>query len=187
MSRKSEAIFKEQYKIELPCHKEKEALKKIARFDRKLQEKTFTNVRKHKDLIVHIRENQYGNRKVVQAQFKTLGCNMKKAGSCWNCNYGVVDKCIITPNQYRKTFQKELKRISGNVLVLESLGSITDSHEFNPKVFQDIVKMAVENGNFDTILIETHLSQIGKELIQEIANINNGKKQIGFERRVERI
>ena len=185
MSRKSEAIFKEQYKIELPCHKEKEALKKIARFDRKLQEKTFTNVRKHKDLIVHIRENQYGNRKVVQAQFKTLGCNMKKAGSCWNCNYGVVDKCIITPNQYRKTFQKELKRISGNVLVLESLGSITDSHEFNPKVFQDIVKMAVENGNFDTILIETHLSQIGKELIQEIANINNGKKQIGFEIGIE--
>lgn len=182
MSRKGKKSFDERYKVDLTHTKEElEAIKKIIGFDKKLQNKTFKNVRKHDDLLVHIRENQYSNRRVVQAQFKTLGCNMKRAGSCWNCNYGLVDQCLITPNQYRKAFQKELKRIVGNVLVLESLGSITDPNEFNPNLFSDIIKMAIEDGKFDTILIETHLTQISEELIQEIATINNGKKHIGFE------
>lgn len=182
MSRKGKKSFDERYKVNLTHDKEEaEVLKKIVDFDRKLQTKTFKNVRKHDDLIVHIRENQYGDRRVVQAQFKTLGCNRKRAGSCWNCNYGVVDKCLITPNQYKKAFQKELKRIAGNVLVLESLGSITDPSEFNPKVFSDILKMAIEDGKFDTILIETHLTQIAEDLVKEISTMNNGQKHIGFE------
>lgn len=182
MSRKGKRSFDERYKVDLTRDKkEAEALKKIASFDRKLQANTFKNVRKHDDLIVHIRENQYGDRRVVQVQFKTLGCNMKRAGSCWNCNYGVVDQCLITPNQYKRAFQKELKRIAGNVLVLESLGSITDPNEFNPKVFSDIMKMAVEDGKFNTILIETHLTQISQQLVEEIATMNKNKKHIGFE------
>lgn len=91
-----EKSFADRIKVDLTDTEEKEALRKIAGFDKKLQHKTFRNVRKHDDLIVHIRENIYGNRKVVQAQFKTLGCRMKKAGSCWNCNYGVSDECLIT-------------------------------------------------------------------------------------------
>lgn len=182
MSRKGKKSFDKRYKVDLTHDKEEaEALKKIVGFDRKLQAKTFKNVRKHDDLIVHIRENQYGDRRVVQAQFKTLGCNMKRAGSCWNCNYGVVDQCLITSNQYKKAFQKELKETTGNVLVLESLGSITDPNEFDSGVFSDIMKMAVENGKFETILIETHLTQISEELVQEIATMNKGKKHIGFE------
>ncbi len=186
MSRKGKKSFDEQYKVDLTYDKEEaEVLKKIVGFDRKLQTKTFKNVRKQNDLIVHIRENEYGDRRVVQAQFKTLGCNRKRAGSCWNCNYGVVDQCLITPNQYRKAFQKELKRIAGNVLVLESLGSITDPNEFNPKVFSDILKMAVEEGKFETILIETHLTQIAEDLVKEIDAINKSKKYIGFEIGIE--
>ena len=110
---------------------------------------------------------------------------MKRAGSCWNCNYGVLDQCIITPNQYRKTFQKELKRIAGNVLVLESLESITDPNEFDPDVFKDITRMSIEDGKFDTILIETHLIQVSEEFVKEIATMNDGKKHIGFEIGIE--
>lgn len=185
MSTKGKRDFAQRYKANLYHNKNEKALKKIISYDKKLQQKTYKNVRDRDDLIVHIRENQYGNRKVVQTQFKTLGCNMKRAGSCWNCNYGVVDQCMITPNQYRKTFQKALKIIAGNVLVLESLGSITDPNEFNPDVFKDIIKMAIEDGKFDTILVETHLTQVSEELVKEIAIMNGDKKHIGFEIGIE--
>ena len=180
-----EESFVDRIKVDLTDTKEKETLRKIIGYDKKLQHKTFKNVRKHDDLIVHIRENIYSDRKVVQAQFKTLGCRMKKAGSCWNCNYGVSDKCLITPSQYIETFKKELKNVDGNVLVLESLGSITDPKEFDSKVFKEIVKMAIESEKFQSILIETHLSQIPEELVQYIHEINNGKKRIGFEIGIE--
>lgn len=180
-----EENFVDRIKVDLTDTKEKETLRKIIGYDKKLQHKTFKNVRKHDDLIVHIRENIYGDRKVVQAQFRTLGCRMKKAGSCWNCNYGVSDKCLITPSQYIETFTKELKNVDGNVLVLESLGSITDPKEFDSKVFKEIVKMAIESEKFPSILIETHLSQIPEELVQYIYKVNNGKKRIGFEIGIE--
>lgn len=181
-----EKSFVDSIKVDLNKDKdEKEALKKIAGFDRKLQSKTYKNVRKHEELIVHIRENIYGNRKVVQAQFRTLGCRMKKAGSCWNCNYGVIDECLITPNQYVKAFNERIRDIQGDVLVLESLGSITDPKEFDTKVFKQIIELAIEEGKFDTILIETHLTQIPEELVQYIDAINGGKKRIGFEIGIE--
>ncbi len=180
-----EKSFADRIKVDLSDTKEKEALRKIAGFDKKLQHKTFENVRKHNDLIVHIRENIYGNRKVVQAQFKTLGCRMKKAGSCWNCNYGVVDKCLITPHQYIKAFRRELQNVDGNVLVLESLGSITDPKEFDSKVFNEIIKDAIESEKFQSILVETYLNQIPEELVQYIYEVNNGRKRIGFEIGIE--
>ena len=180
-----EKSFVDEIKVDLSDTKEKEALRKIAGFDKKLQHKTFGNVRKHDDLIVHIRENIYGKRKVVQAQFKTLGCRMKKAGSCWNCNYGVVDKCLITPCQYIKAFKRELQNVDGDVLVLESLGSITDPQEFDDKVFREIIKIAIESEKFQSILIETHLNQIPEELVQYISEVNNDRKRIGFEIGIE--
>lgn len=164
---------------------EKRALKKIANLDKKFQHKTYTNVKKHDDLIVHVRENIYGNRKVVQTQFRTLGCTMKKSGSCWNCNYGVADNCLITPNQYVNSFKEILNKISGDVLVLESLGSITDPKEFDPKVFKQIIKLAVEKSQFNNILVETHITKINEDLVKYIHSINNGKKYIGFEVGIE--
>ena len=164
---------------------EEKALKIISGFNRGLQNATYKNVRKHDELIVHIRQNIYGNRKVVQAQFRTLGCRMKKAGSCWNCNYGVSDECLITPCQYVQAFKRELQNVEGNVLVLESLGSITDPKEFDREVFKDIIRIAIESGKFDCILIETHLSQIPEELVQYISDVNKGRKRIGFEIGIE--
>ena len=164
---------------------EEKALKIISGFNRGLQNATYKNVRKHDELIVHIRQNIYGNRKVVQAQFRTLGCRMKKAGSCWNCNYGVSDECLITPFQYVQAFKRELQNVEGNVLVLESLGSITDPKEFDREVFKDIIRIAIESGKFDCILIETHLSQIPEELVQYISDVNKGRKRIGFEIGIE--
>ena len=180
-----EKSFADRIKVDLTDTEEKEALRKIVGFDKKLQHKTFKNVRKHDDLIVHIRENIYGDRKVVQAQFKTLGCRMKKVGSCWNCNYGVSDECLITPCLYIKAFKRELQNIDGNVLVLESLGSITDPKEFDSRVFKEIIKIAIESEKFKTILIETHLSQIPEDLVKYIAEVNKGRKQIGFEVGIE--
>lgn len=110
---------------------------------------------------------------------------MKKAGSCWNCNYGVSDKCLITPQQYIKAFKRGLENVDGDVLVLESLGSITDSKEFDDNVFKEIIRTSIENEKFKHILIETHLSQISEEIVQYIAKINNGRKQIGFEIGIE--
>lgn len=164
---------------------EKKVLRKIARIDRGLQEKTFQNVRKHDDLIVHMRKNLYGNRKVIQAQFRTLGCRMKKAGSCWNCNYGVSDTCLITPNQYRKAFKREIENYQGDVLVLESLGSITDPKEFDRNILQEIIKQAIESTRFKTILIETHLTQIDEEIVSFVSDMNKGRKNIGFEIGIE--
>lgn len=181
-----EESFLDRIKFEpITTEDEKEVLKKIARFDKKLQSKTFQNVRKHDELIIHMRENLYGNRKVIQAQFRTLGCRMKKSGSCWNCNYGVADKCLITPNQYIKSFKREIKKYEGNVLVLESLGSITDPKEFDRSVFKEILELAIEDTQFDTILIETHLTQIDEELVNFVSELNRGRKNIGFEIGIE--
>ena len=167
--------WKDSIKVDLTDTKEKTALRKIAKIDKKFQRLTSQNVRAHDESIVHIRENIYANRKVVQAQFKTLGCRMKKSGSCWNCNYGVSNQCLITPYQYVNAFKRNLKNIDGNVLVLESLGSITDSKEFDGKTFKKIIKIAIENEKFSHILIETHLSQIPEELVQYIYQINKKK------------
>lgn len=171
--------------ISVDLKTEAEAKRKILGLDKRFQAKTFKNINNQSRLIVHMRENVYGKRKVVQAQFKTLGCSMKKAGSCWNCNYGVVDKCLVTPSQYVRAFREELAKVKGDVLVLEALGSITDPKEFDQEVFKKIMKIAIDEANFKTILIETHMSQIPEELVQYIHRINQGKKEIGFEIGIE--
>ena len=87
---------------------EKKAKKIIRDFDRTLQNKIYKNTRDRSQQICHIRENKYNNRTVVQASFLTIGCQMKKAGSCWNCNYGALGESLITPNQYIKAFEKRI-------------------------------------------------------------------------------
>ena len=163
---------------------EKNALRIISGFDRLLQDKTFQNMKKNNS-VIHVRTNRYGDRCVVQLQFKTAGCRMKKAGSCWNCNYGVMEKCLITPQKYIRELKKNLKTLNGDVLVLESLGSITDPKEFNQEVLKKVIVETIANDNFDNILIETHLTQIPEDLVEFISKTNNGKKQIGFELGIE--
>lgn len=67
MSAKRKKNFDQQYKVDLPHNEGKKALKKITGYDRTLQQRTLESVKKRDDLIIHIRENQYSNRKVVQA------------------------------------------------------------------------------------------------------------------------
>ena len=138
------------------------------------------------DNYIHIRENMYGERIVVQMIFKTQGCRMRKAGSCWNCNYGASDIVELNRNQIIKEFREKIKQSKGNVLVLESFGSITDSKEFDKGLFKEIIKIAIEESEFPTILIETHMRHISEELVQYIDGINKEKnKNIGFEVGVE--
>jgi len=178
--------FSKRIKVDLTDTKdEAKTLRKISKLDSEFQSITSFKMKRKNDLIVHIRENIYGNRKVVQAQFKTLGCRMKKSGSCWNCNYGVMDSCIITPKEYLRSFKQELKSINGNVLVLESLGSITDPKEFDSKLFKEVLKSSINCNQFETILIETHVTQITEDLANYVCTINNGKKNIGFEIGIE--
>ena len=180
-----EKSFADRIKVDLTVKEENAALRTLSGLNKIYQNKTFKDLRKHDELIVHIRENIYGKRKVVQAQFKTLGCRMKKANSCWNCNYGACDKCLITPSQYVKAFKRKLQNIDGDVLVLESLGSITDPQEFDSRVFKKIIKLAIKSKRFSHVLIETHLTQIPEELVQYIYRVNKGRKQIGFEVGIE--
>ena len=104
--RKSEFI--ESLKIKKET--EKKAKKIIRDFDRTLQNKIYKNTRNRYKDTCRITENKYNNRIVVQASFLTIGCQMKKAGSCWNCNYGALGVSLITPNQYIKAFEKGIEQ-----------------------------------------------------------------------------
>lgn len=164
---------------------EKLAKKIIAEITNEYQRKIYIKTKQNIPSTCHIMENHYDKRIVVQASFLTCGCQMKKYGSCWNCNYGALEICEISKEKYIEEFKKVLNKISGNVLVLETLGSITDPNEFNQDIFKEILKLAIEKGNFQTIIIETHVTQIRKELLQYINSINTEKKEIEFEIGVE--
>jgi len=74
-----------------------------------------------------------------------------------------------------------LNKYEGDVLVLEAWGSITDPKEFNPELFKKLFEMAVKEGRFEHIMIETHLTQIPESLVEEVSEINGGRKKIAFE------
>lgn len=137
-----------------------------------------------KEAPVNLIENIYGSRKVIQAVFTTEGCNMKKAGSCWNCNYGTSSK-KFKPSEYILAFEKMLQEIEGNTLVLDSYGSITDPKEFEIETLKKIVKMAINSGKFESLLIETHITQISEQFVRDVDRINKKRMQIGFEVGVE--
>ena len=108
---------------------EKSAKKIIRGISRNYQKRIYTATKQSNPSICHIMENYYNKRTVVQVGFLTRGCQMKKGGSCWNCNYGALESCEITSEQYIEEFKRTLVNIRGNVLVLEGLGSITDPNE----------------------------------------------------------
>lgn len=164
---------------------EKSAKRVIRGISEEYQKRIYTSTRESNPSIIHIIENHYDERTVMQAGFLTRGCQMKKGGSCWNCNYGALETCEITPKQYIDEFKKALSKISGNVLVLEGLGSITDPNEFDQDAFREILKLAIEKGDFETITIETHVTQIPEDLVRYISSINTKGKNVEFEIGVE--
>lgn len=140
--------------------------------------------------IIHVRENNYDGRKVIQFQARTAGCNMKKCGSCWNCNYGVKDKCTVTPHEYAQEFERLLDQYEGSTLVMEAMGSVTDRKEFPREALLKMIDIAIKKGKFKSITLETHITQIDQELVEYIYQKNqelpeDKRKWICFEVGVE--
>lgn len=163
----------------------KNAISRIKSTTNMLYKRTYKDVKKQFPGNVHIRTNIYGKRRVVQIIFKTTGCRMRKAGSCWNCNYGATEIIELNHNKIIQEYRKKLEELNGDVLVLESFGSITDAKEFDKGLFQRVIKIAIQKSSFDTILIETHINHISQNLVEYINDLNQGKKNLGFEVGIE--
>lgn len=168
---------------------EKYAKKIIADMDRRYRQSIAEDL-DGDSTIIHVRENNYNGRKVIQFQARTAGCTMKKCGSCWNCNYGVKDKCTIKPEEYVKEFEKLIKKYEGATLVMEAMGSITDNHEFPREALKKMIDIAIAKGKFKSISLETHITQIDEELVKYIYQKNqelpeDQRKWICFEVGIE--
>lgn len=165
------------------------AKKMIEAIDKKYRKSTQKIMEGASD-IIHVMVNNYNKRIIVQFGFLTKGCNMKKAGSCWNCNYGIKENCNILQEEYVIEFEDLLKKHKGNSMVLEALGSITDDKEFGREILIKIIDLAIEKGQFEYIDIETHITQIDEDLVKYIARKNlelpeEKRKLISFEIGVE--
>ena len=138
--------------------------------------------------IIHVRENNYDGRKVIQFQARTSGCNMKKCGSCWNCNYGIKEKNTIEPKEYIKEFEKLINKYEGDTIVMEAMGSITDKKEFPREALLEMIDIVLKRGRFKSLTFETHITQIDEELIKYINQKNlesPERKIIAFEVGIE--
>ncbi len=140
--------------------------------------------------IIHVRENNYDGRKVIQFQARTSGCNMKKCGSCWNCNYGIKEKSTVTPDEYVKEFEILIDKYEGDTMVMEAMGSVTDRKEFPREALLPIIDIALEKGRFKSLTLETHITQIDEELVSYIHDKNlqlpeDKRKRISFEVGIE--
>lgn len=167
-------------------HKAKEIIEEK---DKKYR-KSIQQIMNEVSVTIDVKVNVYNRRKVVQLVFLTSGCNMKKAGSCWNCNYGIKDKDNVTAKRYVSEFEKLLDEYEGTILILGALGSITDDKEFSRDTFIKIIDLALKKGKFNYIYIETHITQIDEELVKYISNKNlelsvNKRKNISFEVGIE--
>lgn len=180
------------YIPELPQYsKEAEefAKKIIANMDRRYRH-SISEELEEDSTIIHVRENNYDGRKVIQFQARTAGCTMKKCGSCWNCNYGVKEKCTITPDEYVEEFEKLLDKYEGSTLVMEAMGSVTDRKEFPREALLKMIDIAIKKGKFKSITLETHITQIDEELVEYIYQKNqelpeDQRKWICFEVGIE--
>ena len=140
--------------------------------------------------IIHVRENNYNGRKVIQFQARTAGCNMKKCGSCWNCNYGIKEKSTVTPDEYVKEFERLIDKYEGDTMVMEAMGSVTDRKEFPREALLPMIDIALEKGKFKSLTLETHITQIDEELVSYIHDKNlqlpeDKRKRISFEVGIE--
>lgn len=167
-------------------YRAKEIIKELDKRYRKETQQIMSRVSE----AIDVKINNYNERILVQFIFLTSGCNMKKAGSCWNCNYGIKDKSNILPEEYISKFDNMLKKYQGNNMILGALGSITDNKEFSRDIFFKIIDLALEKGQFESILIETHITQIDEDVVRYVANKNSElpeekRKAIYFEIGVE--
>lgn len=140
--------------------------------------------------VIHVRENNYNGRKVIQFQARTSGCNMKKCGSCWNCNYGIKDKSTISVEDYVQEFERLINKYQGDTIVIESMGSVTDKKEFPREALMKIIDIVLKRGNFKSLTIETHITKIDEELVKYIYQKNSelpeGKRKfLNFEVGIE--
>lgn len=115
---------------------------------------------------------------------------MKKCGSCWNCNYGIKDKSTVAPEEYVKKFQEIITKYEGDTIVLEAMGSVTDEKEFSKEALLPIIDIALTKGNFKSLTLETHITQIEEEIVKYIYDKNsdlpeNRRKRISFEVGIE--
>lgn len=119
-----------------------------------------------------------------------LGCNMKKCGSCWNCNYGIKDNKAASSEEYVKTFKELISKYEGDVIVLEAMGSVTDEREFPREALLPIIDIILEEGRFKNITIETHITKIDEDIVKYIYQKNlklpeDKRKTIAFEVGIE--
>lgn len=165
------------------------AKKIIANMDRRYRH-SISEKLEDDSTIIHVRENNYDGRKVIQFQARTAGCTMKKCGSCWNCNYGVKEKCTVTPDEYVQEFERLLEQYEGSTLVMEAMGSVTDRKEFPREALLKMIDIAIKKGKFKSITLETHITQIDQELVEYIYQKNqelpeSQRKWICFEVGIE--
>lgn len=161
----------------------------IANMDRKYRSNIIATL-EGDATIFHVRENNYNGRKVIQFQARTAGCNMKKCGSCWNCNYGIKDKSTVMPKEYIKAFEELIHKYTGDTMVLEAMGSVTDKKEFPREALLRIIDIALAKGKFKNLTLETHITQIDEDIVKYIYQKNSSlpeskRKRISFEVGIE--
>jgi len=115
---------------------------------------------------------------------------MKKCGSCWNCNYGIKENSAVAPEEYIKEFEKLMNKYEGDTIVMEAMGSITDKKEFPREALLQMIDIALKNGKFKSLTLETHITQIDEELVKYITEKNlelpeEKRKRISFEVGIE--
>jgi len=168
---------------------EEKARQILADMDRKYRHKIVEGM-ENDTTIIHVRENNYNGRKVIQFQARTTGCNMKKCGSCWNCNYGIKENSIVTAKEYIQEFEKLINKYKGDTIVMEAMGSVTDKKEFPREALLSMIDIALKKGEFKSLTLETHITQIDEELVKYIVQKNQElpeekRKRISFEVGIE--
>lgn len=128
--------------------------------------------------------------KLYNFKQEQLGCSMKKCGSCWNCNYGIKEKCTVTLDEYIQEFEKLMDKYEGDTMVMEAMGSITDKKEFPREALLQMIDIALKKGKFKSLTLETHITQIDEELVKYIYQKNLElpeikRKRIAFEVGIE--
>ena len=167
-------------------HRAKKIISYMDRKYRRITEKTMEDYSK----IFDVKVNDYNGRKIIQFIAITRGCNMRKAGSCWNCNYGIKDKCTTKYEVYIEEFERLISQNVYNNIVIGSLGSITDKTEFPREALLPIIDLAIKNVKIKNIYIETHVTAIDEKLVKYIATKNSQlpeqeRKSIAFEIGIE--
>lgn len=134
-----------------------------------------------KELIkTHIEEKEsqgYTERKydtffdgrVFQICFYSTGCVHSKNGSCIMCDYGKSRKENLTKKETEEIINEILSdlKISPNVLLLNSLGSVLDTQEM-PVENMEVLLEKISKTSISVIIFETHYSSINEKILNLI-------------------